>query len=55
MQSIRINTCPKLTNEDSIRFDFLLKDIFPGYDIKDFEFLELEEKLIEVLDELKLE
>lgn len=55
MKSIRINTCPKLTNEDSIRFDFLLKDTFPGFDIKDFELIELEEKLMEVIEELKLE
>jgi len=55
MKSIRINTCPKLTNEDSIRFDFLLKDIFPGFEIKEFEFALLEQKLMEVLDELKLE
>lgn len=50
IKSLRINTCPKLTSDDCVRYDNLLQDIFPEYEIKDFEMKELEEKLKEVIE-----
>jgi len=51
LYSIRINTCPKLTYDDQLRFDLLMKDIFPEFDIKEISFVELEQKLKETINE----
>ena len=41
VQSMRINTNSKLTFADCIRFDALLKDIFPGVKFSDINYPEL--------------
>ena len=51
VQALRINTLSKLTFSDSIRFDALLKDIFPGVEFKDIEYEELRKALEEVCKE----
>ncbi|CAF2056597.1 unnamed protein product [Rotaria magnacalcarata] len=51
VQASRINTLSKLTFGDSRRFDGLLKDIFPGIDLKDIEYENLRQALHEIYKE----
>ena len=51
VQAARINTLSKLTFGDSKRFDGLLKDIFPGIDLKDIEYENLRLALHEIYKE----
>ncbi|XP_063970614.1 cytoplasmic dynein 2 heavy chain 1 [Lytechinus pictus] len=41
VQALRVNTLSKLTFSDGIRFDALVKDVFPGVELKDIEYLTL--------------
>ena len=54
VQALRINTLSKLTFSDSIAFDALLRDVFPGVPFKDIEYETLREKLKEVCAESNL-
>lgn len=54
VQALRINTLSKLTFSDSIAFDALVKDVFPGVPFKDIEYETLREKLKEVCAENNL-
>ena len=45
VQALRINTLSKLTFSDGIRFDALLRDVFPGVEFKDIEYEHLAEAL----------
>lgn len=38
VQALRVNTLSKLTFSDGIRFDALVKDVFPGVELKDIEY-----------------
>ena len=51
VQAARINTLSKLTFGDSRRFDGLLQDIFPGIDLRDIEYENLQRALHEVYKE----
>ena len=48
VQAARINTLSKLTFGDSKRFDGLLRDIFPGIDLRDIEYETLRLALHEI-------
>ena len=48
VQATRINTLSKLTFGDSKRFDGLLRDIFPGVDLRDIEYETLRQALHEI-------
>ncbi|XP_071483964.1 LOW QUALITY PROTEIN: cytoplasmic dynein 2 heavy chain 1-like [Diadema antillarum] len=41
VQALRVNTLSKLTFSDSSRFDALVRDVFPGIELKDIEYLKL--------------
>ena len=51
VQASRINTLSKLTFGDSKRFDGLLRDIFPGVDLRDIEYENLRQALQEIYKE----
>ncbi|KAM9321467.1 cytoplasmic dynein 2 heavy chain 1 [Gastrophryne carolinensis] len=55
VQALRLNTMSKLTFADCSRCDALIKDIFPGIDFKDVEYLELNAALQKVFEEANLE
>ncbi|CAG0883700.1 unnamed protein product [Cyprideis torosa] len=52
VQALRLNTLSKLTFADSLRFDALVKDVFPGIPFKDGGHEELLEHLIEAAKDL---
>lgn len=54
VQAVRINTLSKLTFTDSIRFDALVRDIFPGVDLKDIEYEQLAAAYRETCEERHL-
>ncbi|XP_013392185.1 cytoplasmic dynein 2 heavy chain 1, partial [Lingula anatina] len=54
VQALRINTLSKLTFSDSIRFNSLLKDVFPGTEFKDIEYENLAQAIREVCKERNL-
>ncbi|KAH3831149.1 hypothetical protein DPMN_104411, partial [Dreissena polymorpha] len=54
VQATRINTISKLTFSDSIRFDALVKDVFPGIEFKDIEYETLAEAMRAVCKETNL-
>lgn len=54
VQALRINTLSKLTFSDSIRFDALVKDVFPGIEFKDIEYETLAEAIRQVCKETNL-
>ncbi|CAH1776602.1 unnamed protein product [Owenia fusiformis] len=54
VQALRINTLSKLTFSDGIRFDALLKDVFPGVEFKDIEYEDLAAAIREVCKESNL-
>ena len=41
VQALRVNTLSKLTFSDGVRFDALVKDVFPGVELKDIEYMTL--------------
>ena len=51
VQAARINTLSKLTFGDSKRFDGLLRDIFPGIDLRDIEYENLRQALHQIYQE----
>nr|DBA32514.1 TPA: hypothetical protein GDO54_000298 [Pyxicephalus adspersus] len=55
VQALRLNTMSKLTFADCSRCDALIKDVFPGIDFKDVEYLELNAALQQVFEEANLE
>ena len=48
VQALRVNTLSKLTFSDSARFDNLVKDVFPGIDMKDIEYQNLAQAIRDV-------
>ncbi|XP_071846316.1 cytoplasmic dynein 2 heavy chain 1-like isoform X2 [Apostichopus japonicus] len=48
VQALRVNTLSKLTFADGARFDSLVKDLFPGVELKDIDYEHLENALREV-------
>ncbi|XP_041438616.1 cytoplasmic dynein 2 heavy chain 1 isoform X2 [Xenopus laevis] len=55
VQALRLNTMSKLTFGDCSRCDALIKDVFPGIDFKDVEYMELSAALQQVFEEANLE
>ncbi|KAM8977653.1 cytoplasmic dynein 2 heavy chain 1 [Pelodytes ibericus] len=55
VQALRLNTMSKLTFADCSRCDALIKDVFPGIDFKDVEYVELNTALQQVFEEANLE
>ncbi|XP_018422828.1 PREDICTED: cytoplasmic dynein 2 heavy chain 1 [Nanorana parkeri] len=55
VQALRLNTMSKLTFADCSRCDALIKDVFPGIDFKDVEYLELNAALQQIFEEANLE
>ncbi|KAL3878520.1 hypothetical protein ACJMK2_030860 [Sinanodonta woodiana] len=54
VQALRINTLSKLTFSDSVRFDSLVRDVFPGIEFKDIEYETLAEAIRQVCKETNL-
>jgi dynein heavy chain 2 len=54
LKAVRMNTLSKLTFADSRRFQELCVDLFPGVNVKDIEYKELEQVIRETLKEMKL-
>uniref|UniRef100_A0A8C2M1K4 Cytoplasmic dynein 2 heavy chain 1 n=1 Tax=Cricetulus griseus TaxID=10029 RepID=A0A8C2M1K4_CRIGR len=55
VQALRLNTMSKFTFADCIRFDALIKDVFPGIDFKEVEYNELSAALKHVFEEANYE
>ncbi|XP_071990308.1 cytoplasmic dynein 2 heavy chain 1 isoform X1 [Engystomops pustulosus] len=55
VQALRLNTMSKLTFADCSRCDALIKDVFPGIDFKDVEYVELSAALQQAFEEANLE
>ena len=53
--ALRINTLSKLTFADSVRFNALLSDVFPGVRVQEIDYAKLTAAVHAALDELKLE
>ena len=53
--ALKINTLSKLTFADSVRFNGLISDVFPGSHVDDIDYAELTKYIRLALDELKLE
>ena len=53
-QAVRVNTISKLTFLDSVRFDALVKDIFPGTAVSDIQYPQLTDALREAYKDLNL-
>lgn len=53
-QAVRMNTLSKLTFADSRRFQDLCMDLFPGINVKDIEYQELEAVIRETIREMRL-
>ena len=54
VQALRINTLSKLTFSDGLSFDGLLKDVFPGVEMKDIEYEDLAKNIRAVCEETHL-
>ncbi|XP_053400577.1 cytoplasmic dynein 2 heavy chain 1-like [Mercenaria mercenaria] len=54
VQALRINTISKLTFSDSVRFDALVRDVFPNIEFKDIEYETLAEAIRTVCKETNL-
>ena len=54
VQALRLNTLSKLTFADSKRFDSLVKDVFPGVNIQEVEYAELETALKDACKDLNV-
>lgn len=54
LKAVRMNTLSKLTFSDNRRFQDLCQDLFPGVNVKDIEYKELEAVVRETLKENKL-
>jgi dynein heavy chain 2, cytosolic len=52
---VRVNTLSKLTYSDAIRFDALVKDIFPGTQLADIEYPGLTQALRDAYTQLGLQ
>lgn len=53
--ALRINTLSKLTYDDSVRFNGLIEDVFPGIKAEDIEYKDLELAIRDCIAEMKLE
>jgi len=53
--ALKINTLSKLTYADSVRFNALINDVFPGAVDEDIDYGELTKNIRSALEELKLE
>jgi dynein heavy chain 2 len=54
IKAVRMNTTSKLTFADARRFQDLCSDLFPGVDVKNIEYKELEEVIRETIKEMRL-
>lgn len=54
IKTIRINTMSKLTYADSIKFEGILADMFPGVKSEDISYEELTEAIKATLGEMKI-
>ncbi|CAE7570289.1 DYH1B [Symbiodinium sp. CCMP2456] len=54
LKAVRMNTLSKLTFADSKRFQDLCVDLFPGINVKDIEYKELEAVIRETMREMRL-
>eukprot|EP00931_Biecheleriopsis_adriatica_P043590 TRINITY_DN24917_c0_g1_i1.p1 TRINITY_DN24917_c0_g1~~TRINITY_DN24917_c0_g1_i1.p1 ORF type:complete len:4311 (+),score=994.91 TRINITY_DN24917_c0_g1_i1:69-13001(+) len=54
LKAVRMNTLSKLTFADSKRFQDLCLDLFPGVNVKDIEYKELEAVIRETMKEMRL-
>ena len=54
LKAVRMNTLSKLTFADSRRFQDLCSDLFPGINVKDLEYQELEQVIRETIREMHL-
>jgi dynein heavy chain 2 len=54
IKAVRMNTTSKLTFADARRFQDLCTDLFPGVDVKNIEYKELEEVIRETIKEMRL-
>ncbi|KAL4829789.1 hypothetical protein H8958_009079 [Nasalis larvatus] len=55
VQALRLNTMSKFTFTDCTRFDALIKDVFPGIELKEVEYDELSAALKQVFEEANYE
>jgi dynein heavy chain 2, cytosolic len=55
IKAVRLNTLAKLTFLDTQRFEALIKDIFPGTEVKDAVYVDLESAIEQSLIDLKLD
>ena len=55
IKAVRVNTLAKLTYADTVRFEALIKDIFPGSSVEDAVYADLEAAIEASLAELKLD
>ncbi|KAJ1472381.1 hydrolytic ATP binding site of dynein motor region D1-domain-containing protein, partial [Baffinella frigidus] len=55
IKAVRLNTLAKLTFQDTHRFEALIKDIFPGTEVKDAVYADLEAAIRASLVDLKLD
>eukprot|EP00048_Salpingoeca_helianthica_P012918 m.191084 g.191084 ORF g.191084 m.191084 type:complete len:4245 (+) comp15437_c5_seq48:84-12818(+) len=55
VQAVRVNTLSKLTYSDALRFDALVKDIFPGTQLADIEYPALTQALRDAYTHLGLQ
>lgn len=51
IKALRINTISKLTFNDMLKFNVLVKDVFPGVDIKDIIYEQISKAVEEVFKE----
>jgi len=55
IKSIRVNTISKLTYSDSMKYEFLQADMFPGIKSEDIVYEKLQAAIKESLKDLKLQ
>ena len=55
IKAVRLNTLAKLTYSDTVRFEALIKDIFPGSVVEDAVYKDLEDAIELSLERLKLD
>lgn len=55
IKSIRVNTISKLTYSDSMKYEYLQADMFPGIKSEDIVYEQLEQAIKEAIKEMKLQ
>ena len=49
IQALRVNTLSKLTYSDGLRFDALVSDVFPGVQVKEIDYKQVEDAVQQVV------